>query len=122
GAGPDQVAVLRRRRDREHGGVGLDAGLVARDRAARIAHRLRVVPREIGTDLAPAVAAVAGHPDVLRADVERGRIHWREHDRERPLEALGDVLRSVAHRVVGIWVDRLFLAGGTVQARDVDAI
>ena len=122
GAGPDEIGVFRRRRNREHGRVGLDAGVVLGDRTARRAHRLRIVARQVGADARPALAFVGGLPDVLRADVERARIGGREHDRERPLEALGDVSRRIAHRVVGMRVDRALLAGAPIEPRDEAAV
>src|SRR5204862_2551132 len=69
GARPDDAAVSWRRRDREDRRVGLDAGVVLRDGPAGRPHRLRIVAREIGADLRPALALVGRLPGVLRTDV-----------------------------------------------------
>ena len=69
-AGPDGVAVLARRRDREDHRVGFDAGLILGDRPARGLHRLRIRARQIRADRLPALAAVGRPPQVLRRGVE----------------------------------------------------
>ena len=122
GTGPDDVAVDGRRREGEDGRVGLDAGLVERDRSARRSERRRIVARQVGADALPALAFVGGLPDVLRRRVQRLRIGRRDDDRKRPLESLGDVRGREAHRIVRPDVDRAALAGPAVDARQQAAV
>ena len=122
GAGPDDAAVLRGRRDREHRRVGFDAGVVLRDGAAGGAHRLRIVAREVRADLFPALSLVGRFPDVLRADVDDPRVGRRHDDRKRPLEPLGDVGGRIAHRIVRVGIDLPLLAGALVLPGDQAAV
>src|SRR5262245_9947433 len=59
---------------------------------------------------------------MLRSDVDDARIAGRDDDRERPLEALGDVGRRIAHRIVGIRIDRALLTGLAITPRDETAV
>ena len=60
--GPDRVLLFVRGRDGEDGAVNLGPVLIVRDRAAGIAERLRIVARQVGTDLLPAMSFVGGLP------------------------------------------------------------
>ena len=123
GAGPDQVARpsatararRRRRRSRRRFRrlvIGPPDRCIVR----------RIVTRQVRADPRPALAFVRRLPDVLRRDVEHVRIGRRVHDRERPLKPLDDVLRRIAHRVVGIRIDFPQLAGFPVEAGDQAAV
>src|SRR6185436_18828079 len=57
-------------------------------------------------------------PQLLRPDVEDAGIGRRQDDRERPLEALGDVRRRVTHGIVGMRIDRALLTGLLIAPGD----
>ncbi len=67
--------------------MDLGASALAGDRVARCALPFARVQAEIGRDLLPAHALVAGAEDAVAADIERRRVVRREHDREGPGEA-----------------------------------
>src|SRR5207247_2873909 len=68
-SGPDDVRVTLRGADREDHRIYFRAVHVAGDRTARVAHRLRVVTREVAGDRRPALAAVRRLPETLRSRV-----------------------------------------------------
>src|SRR5262245_25616357 len=72
---------------------------------------------------------------MLGADVEHGDGAWRgtsattlrprfrrEHDRKRPLKALGDVSRRVSHRIVRMGIDGALLPSLPIEPREVPAV
>ena len=78
--------------------------------------------RQIRADLHEALTFVRRLPQVLRSDIEHGRIGRRQHDRERPLKALRDVGGRISHRIIGIRIDRALLAGSAIQSGDQAAV
>ena len=121
-AGPDQIAVLLARGQREHRAVDLRAVHVVRDRTARIPHRLRVVPRQVAADRVPRVAAVGRLPHALRRGVEHVRVGVREDDRVGPLPPLLDVPRRLTGEEAGVGAHFLQLARALVVAREERAV
>ena len=116
GRGPDLALLVRRFDDAGAGRVDLGAGALARDVAAGVLLARAVVEAEIGRDLLPVHAFVAGAEHAIAADIDRAGIVRREHDGEGPGEAVLQVLGRDARRFLGPHVDELDLARAMVVA------
>ena len=116
GRGPDLALPVRRFDDAGAGRMDLGAGAFAGDVAAGRSLAREIVEAEIGRDLLPAHAFVAGAEDAVAADVQRRGVMGREDDREGPGEAVLQVLRRDAGRFLGPHIDQLDLPRAVVVA------
>ncbi len=121
-AGPDQVLAQRRLGEGEHRAVGLDAGVVAGDRAARPLLFRLVVARQVRADGGPGLAAVGGAEDDVGGVVDHLGIVRRDGDGGGPLEAVAHGLAAVARGIVRPGADGALLARAVVVAGDVAQI
>src|SRR5262249_2639508 len=110
-------------REAEDQVVVLDADVLAGYGAARALLLRLIVPREVAADGRPAHASVGRPEDHVACVVDDARVVTRDEDGLRPVEAVLQVRRLVAVRVVRPHADVLRLPGLRIVAgQDPDVL
>ena len=124
-AGPDRARLHGRFNHREDRVVVFNARVVLSDRPARRDLLRPVVARQIGTDHLPTLPFVVRLEQHIGRRVERARrrlVVRRKEDRKIPLEAIFEINRRVAHRIIRIGRHVAQLARVMIVARNQAAI
>src|SRR6185312_10460893 len=114
GAGPDEISIQGRRRERVHDAAVGRLGFLAVRVFADAGRHLPGLARQVGTDLLPVLPAVVALPYGVRGEIQAMRIGRRKLDRHR---AHGAVIRIAR----GYRPDVGDLPGVAVVARDTAA-